>query len=697
MTVTSPHPRSLARRVTAIIVITLVGFMGVYAGITTILEGRRFEAAVEKDLLLLDAVITAARERLSDAYQLRDPTYVRDQLRSLAGGIPGVVVARAYDASGRLIAALEPIPAGDEIRVSPGASPSRGVARISGEEVAWLARPIHLRAALGTQEGPLLGYLVLGASQRRNVEARWTSTAVFIIVGAVTLGAMVAAVQLVVSRALLRPVRAFSERSRLVARGDLTSRFAAGARDEIGALGDALNAMVADLASMIRGVREVAGEVDRAAEQITESAQVVLVDSKAQQELVRSAEQAAEGIGNLLRNAIASIQSLSTMSEDVSRSTVELQAAIREIARAADNLSESVREVSGAAAEQVGAIQQVSLAVGQLTAFVNESAKLAGQMDETLRNVEATVRESLDLALSVTERAGRGREAVERAKAGMGQIRAAFNVTGEGIDRLRGHSVQVGEIVQVIDGVTKQVNLLALNASILAAQAGEHGKGFSVLASEIRDLAERTAVSASKIAGLVERFQADLEFCIDSMQSGREAVENGQALIEEAMAVLTGILASSQQSATIVHAITDATQRHVAEGRRIAELMAEVRERVERINRLTTEQSEEGRRILESARRMEVATRDVRRATGEQSRGSLLIVQTMDKAREIVRQAQGIASEQDRVMARLAEVMRMFQELSERNLRSAESLAGAIAGLEQRARALGEEVRKFTL
>jgi methyl-accepting chemotaxis protein len=69
----------------------------------------------------------------------------------------------------------------------------------------------------------------------------------------------------------------------------------------------------------------------------------------------------------------------------------------------------------------------------------------------------------------------------------------------------------------------------------------------------------------------------------------------------------------------------------------------------------------------------------------------------MDKAREIVRQAQGIASEQDRVMARLVEVMRMFQELSERNLRSAESLAGAIAGLQQRAGALGEEVRKFTL
>jgi methyl-accepting chemotaxis protein len=696
MTTPQTHPRGLARRVSAIIVGILTAFGGVYAGITTVIEGNRFEAAVEKDLLLLDAVITAARERLSDAFQLRDPSFLLEQLRSLAGDIPGVVTARAYDVEGRLITSVKPVLPDDPVRVGR-AGPGRGVSRIHDEDVAWLARPIHLRAALGSQEGPLLGYLVLGTSQAQNTQARWTSTTLFLGSGALTLFAMITAVQLVVSRTLLRPVRAFSEQSRLVARGDLTQRFPVRGQDEISDLAVAVNAMVADLASMIRRVREVTGQVQRATEQIIDSATVVLTDSRAQKEFLHSAEQAAQGIGRLLRDAIASIQKLAALSEEVTRSTEELQTAIQEIARAGENLDDSVREVTLAAAEQVEAIRQVNLAVSQLTTFVTETANLAQQMDETLRNVETTVRQSLDLSLSVAERARRGREAVLAANAGMEQIHSAFQVTGDGIERLRGHSVQVGEIVLVINGVIKQVNLLALNASIIASQPGERGLGFNVVANEIRDLAERTQVSASKIAGLVERFQADLEFCVASMRTGHEAVENGQALTAEAMSVLSGILSSSQQSASIVQAITEATQRHVAEGRRIAELMAEVRERVERINRLTTEQTEESRRILDSARRMAAATRDVKRATGEQSKGSLLIAQTMEKALRVAHQASGIAAEQDLVTARLAEVMRLFADLTEKNLRSALGMEEAIEGLKAAAPALTEEVRKFNL
>lgn len=689
--------RTLARRISTIIAVTLVAFLSLYAGITTIIEGRRFDAAVEKDLLLLDAVVTAARGRLSDAFQLGDGTFLREQLSGLAGEIPGVVVARAYDTDGRLLASLKPLLPGDSLlRLQPGAPP-RAVSTLGDELVAWLARPVYLRSALGAGEGPLLGHLVLGTSQTKNTEARWTSTAVLIVVGALTLGAMVLSVQLVISRALLRPVRAFSDGSRRIARGDLTQRFAEHDADEIGTLGRAMNAMIADLATMIRSVRAGAGEVDGAADQIVESARVVLADSRSQQELLHSAEEAAQSVGRLLRDAIDSIQSLLAMSEGVSISTAELQLAIREIGRAAEYLAESVARVEGAAEEEVEAIHQVNVAVSQLGAFVSETADLARHMDETLRNVESTVRKSLDLSLSVTERAARGREAVERSKVGMDEIRSAFNVTGEGIERLRGHSVQIGEVVRVIDGVTKQVNLLALNASIIASKSGEHGQSFGVVATEIGDLAERTSVSASQIAGLVERFQHDLAFCVASMRQGREAVENGEALAEEALGVLSGILTSSQESASIVKAITDATLRHVDEGKRIVELMAEVRERVHRIGRLTSHQTEESHRILDAAQRMGTTTRDVKRASGAQSRGGQLITQTMDRAREIVREATAIAGEQERVMARLGEVMRVFQELTSRNLRRAETMSTSVQELHGAAGVLTKEVQKFTL
>jgi methyl-accepting chemotaxis protein len=692
-----PAGATLARRVSITIAATLIASLGLYAGITTIIEGRRFDAAVEKDLLLLDAVVTAARGRLSDAFQLGDATFLRERIRRTAGEIPGVVVARAYDGEGRLTASLRPVPDGDPMRTLNLQGASRGVSRLHDEDVAWLTRPVHLRTALGSGQGPLLGHILLGTSQAKNSEARWTSTAVLIVVGALALGAMVLAVQLVVSRALLRPVRTLSDGSRQVARGDLTQRFGETGADEIRALGQTLNAMVADLASMIRAVREDASRVDAECQRISDSAAVVVNDSLAQRELLTSAENASQFVERLLRDTVDSIRSLSTMSDGVTLSAAELQVAVREIARSAEDLQESGQAVARAASEEVEAIRQSNAAVTQLTVFVSESTELARHMDETLRNVETTVRKSLDLSVTVAGQADRGLEAVERVRAGTGEIRNAFNVTGEGIERLRGHSAQIGEIVRVIDGVTKQVNLLSLNASLLAGRGGEHGQTLNVVATEIRELAERTSASASRIASLVGRFETDLEFCVQSMRAGREAVENGESLSAEALGVLSVILQSSQESASIVQAITDATERHVAEGKRIVELMADVRERVSRLSRLTTQQAEDSHRILDTAQHMAGATRDVLRAAGAQSRGGQLIAQTMERAREIAREATNIAGEQHRVMERLAEVMRSFEDLTGRNVERAQEMSVAVRDLQEAAGALTKEVHKFSL
>lgn len=687
----------LARRVSWLIAVMLVGFLGVYATITTVLEGRRFEAAVDKDLLLLDAVVTAARGRLSDAFQLGDTTFLREQLRRIAGEIPGVVVARAYDAQGQVSATLQPVRDDDPLSTFTPGGPPRGLSRMGDEEVAWLARPVHLITALGAGEGPLLGYLILGTSQAKNNQARWTQTALLIVAGVLTLGVMLFAVQLIVSRALIRPVRGLSEGSRRVARGDLVHRFPESGADEVTTLGTALNAMIVDLARMLRSVREGASRVDGSAENIASSARVALDDARAQVNLLAASEDAAAAVTRLLAETLSSIQALLTTSEGVTLSTAELEVAIREIARNTERMREAVSEVSTTAALEVDAIRRASHAVGELGTFVSETAELARHMDETLRRVAATVRESLTLSMSVKERATAGQAAVVRAQAGLDEIDSAFNDTNAGMDRLRAYSAQVGDIVRVIDGITKQVNLLALNASLIAQRGGEHGQSFGVIATEIRDLAERTSAAAAKITTVVARFETDLADCVASMRRGREAIDRGLELGEEVSLALGLILDASERSSSIVEAITDRSERHVAEGKRIVELMGEVRDRVGRLARLTGHQAEESHRILDAAGRMESSTREVLRAAGAQSRGSQLIAETMDRARDIVRDATAVASEQNRVMVRLAELIRAFQELTARNLRRAETAAQQGRELHEVTGSLTTEVQKFNL
>ena len=236
-----------------------------------------------------------------------------------------------------------------------------------------------------------------------------------------------------------------------------------------------------------------------------------------------------------------------------------------------------------------------------------------------------------------------------------------------------------------------------MNASLLAQRGGEHGQSFGVISTEIRDLAERTAAAAAKITTVVARFEVDLGDCVASMRRGRVAIDHGVELGEEVGAALTLILDASLHSSSIVQAITDRSERHVAEGKRIVELMSEVRDRVGRLARLTGQQAEESHRILDAAGRMESSTREVLRAAGAQSRGSQLIAETMDRARDIVREATAVATEQNRVMTRLGEIIRAFQELTARNLRRAEVAANHGRELHQVTGSLTKEVQKFNL
>jgi methyl-accepting chemotaxis protein len=119
-------------------------------------------------------------------------------------------------------------------------------------------------------------------------------------------------------------------------------------------------------------------------------------------------------------------------------------------------------------------------------------------------------------------------QAIARTIEGMERIREAVEDASKGYRGPGQSSKEIGQIVKVIDEVTKQTSLLALNAAILAAQAGEHGKGFSVVANEIKELAERTSASTEEITRLIKSVQQRSNEAVESMRQGRESVLDGR-------------------------------------------------------------------------------------------------------------------------------------------------------------------------
>ena len=144
------------------------------------------------------------------------------------------------------------------------------------------------------------------------------------------------------------------------------------------------------------------------------------------------------------------------------------------------------------------------------------------------------------------------------------------------ISRLGGRIDEIGKILSVIDDVSEQTNLLALNAAIEAARAGEHGRGFAVVADEVRKLAERTRQATKEIAGMIATIQVETTAAVDVMGQGRGSVEGSMALAEEAGAALTRIVEATERTEDMIRQIAAASEEQSATSEQIARSVAQI-------------------------------------------------------------------------------------------------------------------------
>ena len=161
-------------------------------------------------------------------------------------------------------------------------------------------------------------------------------------------------------------------------------------------------------------------------------------------------------------------------------------------------------------------------------------------------------------AMHNLQAAQKGGIAVSKAIDGMKRIQGAVTDSANKITELGKQSLQIGEIIQVIDDIAEQTNLLALNAAIEAARAGEHGKGFAVVADEVRKLAERSGKATKEIATLITSIQKGTEVAVKSMDVGTKEVNDGVEIAKEAGDALNEILTIVEKSGSEVEVIAQA-------------------------------------------------------------------------------------------------------------------------------------------
>ncbi len=577
--------------------------------------------------------------------------------------------------------------------LSPYAEVSRGM--------MYIYRPLENTPACQKchdVKSPFLGAVKISMTLASEQEKVRSMTIFNLIATLLVITLLSFVIWLALRRLIISPIDKIKSAAALLAEGDLTFRTGIDSDDEIGLTSAALQDALQSVAAILNRVKEMAKRVAKVSSDVEG-------DSREMVEATRTETDAIENISSSIEELNASIAEISDSTNDLAASSEEIASAIEEmaasVAQIAENsgeLFESVESTSTSIEEMTSSVKEVANHAGGLLKSADDTLSTIEEITASVKEVEANTRESARLSEQVMKEAStEGKEAITKTMEGMEKIKISVETTAEYIKRLGGRSEEIGKILTVIDEITDQTTLLALNAAILAAQAGEHGKGFSVVADEIKDLAERTSFSTQEISTLIQTVQKEVSDAVYAMNLGLEAVNEGLKLSRDASHALEKIIESSKRSSDMATAIEHSTAEQAEATKFVAESMEKVRNMVGQIAKATSEQSRGMGLLMNATDRIKDIATQLKAATEEQSQQTGIIRERADMVSEKSQQIASAIGEQKIGTDQIRQAVRNIADIPVKNRNLSFKVNNAIRTLNKDTDLIVTEMERFRL
>ncbi|MBK8421939.1 methyl-accepting chemotaxis protein, partial [Candidatus Villigracilis saccharophilus] len=348
---------------------------------------------------------------------------------------------------------------------------------------------------------------------------------------------------ILLSRGITSPLNNVLQAALNISDGDLSQKLEYQSKDEIGQLTETFRKMIAYLLNMAN----VAGKV--ANNDLTES-----VTPKSDK----------DELGNSFAKMIAGLRDAVTMiaesANSVSIAAAQLTTAAEQSGEATSQIATTIQQVALGTAQQTEGVTKTSASVEQMGRAIDgvakgaqEQAKAISQASQITSRINAAIEQVAANAQAVTRDSAQaatysrdGAKTVKETINGMEAIRSKVGLSATKVEEMGTRSEEIGAIVETIEDIASQTNLLALNAAIEAARAGEQGKGFAVVADEVRKLAERSSLATKEIAALIKGIQKTVSEAVTAMQASAQEVELGVTRAHSAGEVLDNILGAAE-------------------------------------------------------------------------------------------------------------------------------------------------------
>ncbi len=317
--------------------------------------------------------------------------------------------------------------------------------------------------------------------------------------------------------------------------------------------------------------KEIAEELQAEAKRMNDQNQAAIL------RLMNELQEVADG--DLTVQATVSEDITGAIADSVNYTVEELRNLVARI----NSTAEMVNEASSKAQMTSSSLQAAS---EQQSREIKETGEAVLRMAQQINEVSARASESVEVAQNSLTASQGGSQAVNHAISGMNVIRDQIQETAKRIKRLGESSQEIGEIVELISDLTEQTNVLALNAAIQAASAGEAGRGFTIVAEEVQRLAERSAEATKQVAMLIKTIQTDTQDAVAAMERSTQGVVEGTRRSDEAGKSLDSIGAVSAELTTLIEGFSETTSRQAASAGTVAQSIQRIL--------LVTEQTSKG-------------------------------------------------------------------------------------------------------
>jgi len=450
------------------------------------------------------------------------------------------------------------------------------------------------------------------------------------------------------------------------------------------------------LQNVLRNIINTTQALSMLAESISSNSRKLGRGTRNEAETIELVYDTLKTMNDSCREISQNVENLFDSTEETSSAILEISATTNQVNENTRLLSESVEDTSTSISEMTSSLKEIAQGVEALSNSSEELVSTIAEIDMSIREVSGLSKESVRVAEQVAINASEmGMMSVVDTINGMDEIQEAVEKSATIVNRLFERSEDIGRILTVINEVSEQTELLSLNASILAAQAGENGKGFAVVANEIKALADRTGDSTKEIKRIVKAVQDEARDAVQAIEEGKEKAEKGKNLSLEAGTALKKILDNSRTAAEIAQRIEQTAVEQSKGVSFVRESVDKTNTMIEQIYRAINNQKEGSIRIQESSEQINELGHQLKKATEEQTIGTQQISTALEKIINQIRTIENILERHNAENGRTVNAVYNIRKSTKDRVAIATELETSIDSLQEEHASLKEMLVHF--